>query len=240
MHGNNEAKKKIQEEIRKRKSKFIALGGAGLGLFVPIALFLFVITVFFYLYESYIVTDVSNTNTIFKDDTMVGYLKDMFEVHEYDTSLSPSSTGYSYTNETAEDNNFSQELKRQYTIWIDEYKQFNIKPKGNTNYNYKTNGYNIDLGRYVSLINYQSYLNLDSFKTNYDDEYDNLVVHDDVELREYEGERVANNRDVRNFYEKAEDKIGSVFFLFPGLREIMGNSISADISISKVHPKYVT
>lgn len=238
MQGDNEAKRKILEEIKKRKSKFVALGGAGLGLFIPIALFLFVITIFFYLYESYIVTDVSGNKTIFKDDRMVGLLSDMFEVHDYDTSSNGFNTGYSYTLETAEDNNFMQELRRQYTMFTDRYKQFNIKPKGNSSYTYKTSGDSIDLGRYVSLVNYQSYLNLDALLSNYDDEYDKMIVHDDVELRDYENERVANNRDVRNFYEKAEKRIGSAFFLFPGLREIVGNSISADIEIDKIHPKY--
>lgn len=235
MHGDNEAKRKIQEEIKKRKSKFVALGGAGLGLFIPIALFLFVITVFYYLYESYIISSTAGEATIFKDDKMVADLQRMFDVHDYGIDYDgDGESDVLYSEEKAENNNFVQELRRQKYMWNDLYSEFGAgeaipipDEKGE-----------LDIEKYVVTVNYQTYLNLGAFYTDYDDAYDNLVVHDDVKLNEYENERVANNRDVRNFYELATDKVGSAFFLYPGMRKMVGNNIRAEVIFDYVHPAY--
>ena len=243
MHGDNEAKRKIQEEIKKRKSKFVALGSAGLGLFIPIALFLFVITVFFYLYESYIISSTAGEKTIFQDDKMVSDLEKMFELHEYGDLDDDGLIDVYYKDEVAADNSFVQELKRQQLMWADDYSQFGISNEGipiqyTTVPNFADNDDDLDLEKFITLINYQSYLNLGSFYTNYNDDYDNMIVHDDVPLNEYENERVANNRDVRNFYEKAKDKVGNAFFLYPGMRKLVGNSIDANLVFDAIHPAY--
>lgn len=198
--------------------------------------------------------ELSGFNSSIDDDKTTKELVELYDIHTYDVknafSLSDEDSFVdktkekaNYTEETAEQNNFFQEVRRQRTIWIDDYNSFGISHNPGALFfvidEYKTN--TLDAVDQLATIHYQGNVYVNSHFMNFDDGHDDIQIKPDgTKLDEYEGEKLVNNRDTRDFYEQAKDKLGSTFFWYPGTREMFGNSISAEVTWDPAKALYLT
>lgn len=132
------------------------------------------------------------------------------------------------------------EMIRQKNIWNKDYIDFGIvhdeSKKSLVINDYQTN--NLDLVKFIVTIEHKGAVNIFSYGTNYEDTNEIIDEASGKKKNDYEGEAIVYHRDTKDFYIQAGKRLGSTFFLFPGLRQLMGNSISANISYKAVHPSY--
>lgn len=206
------------DKIKKMKKikMIITIGGpVVIGLFFAMVLIIVIIAKWEWLLSVFSSSSTVGVQTIY-DDT---YLMDQINS--------------SMENWTDEEKFVFVEMQRQRDIWINDYTDFNIKQS--TVVNASSN--ELDLVKFVVPIQHRGAANITAY--GYDYSSTNEVIGEDgTNLNDYNGEVTVYNRDTRDFYVQAGEKLGSTFFLFPGLRQMMGNSIAARISYDAVHPAY--
>ena len=245
MNENNhnfQFKKMISKKL---KAKIIIIGSGVLFSLVPLFLLLFLLSAIAGLLPNFITASMVDVKNVYDGSDLVAQLQEKYNLHNYKDDLNDDGEiDYKYSEESAEDNNYFQELIRQKYIWDDDYSEFgfnhndSILRRDLIIENWKENNKDFDLARFTTLTNYRGTVNILSMGEEFNDGHDDDIVHDDVKLSDYEGEQHVYNRDTRDFYKQAEERIGSSFFLYPGMRELMGNSIKATITFDKIHPRY--
>lgn len=236
-------KKELIKMLLDPKKRKILIGLAIFGSCIPMILLLFLGTMVAGLLPNFTSASMADVESVYDGSDLVQRLSDKYGIYNYtDDEDGDGVADHNYSVEFADDNNYWQELSRQRAIWVDDYNGFGIKhsfdmpPSRLIIPNFADN--DLDLAKFITLEGYQGTVNVQSHFEDYDDSYDETISHDNVLARDYEGEKNVYNRDTRNFYEQASRRIGSSFFLYPGMRQIVGSSILTKITINKVHPEY--
>lgn len=84
----------------------------------------------------------------------------------------------------------------------------------------------LDISTPISTIHYQGTVNLTAF----DDDYFDSVFNEDNSVNDYNDEKNVKNRHTRDFYKKAGEKLGNTFMIYPGMRMLLGNLVSNQVS----------
>lgn len=84
----------------------------------------------------------------------------------------------------------------------------------------------LDISTPISTIHYQGTVNLTAF----DDDYFDSVFNEDNSANDYDDEKNVKNRHTRDFYKKAGEKLGNTFMIYPGMRMLLGNLVSNQVS----------